>query len=350
MHMDTRIVEPALEPDLPIIDPHHHLWTEAHGARYMPDEFLADANDGHNVFATVFVECGTHYRESGPTLLRCVGETEFAERVAGHALRGVGPKLCAGIVAHADLMQGAEVVAVLEAHRAAAPERLRSIRRMTAWDEDPRLNFPALQASSGMLTDARFRAGFAELQKLGLIFDAWVYHTQLVELEALARAFPQTTIVLDHAGTPLGAGRFAGRKAEVHADWKAGILRLAACPNVVVKLGGLANMLSGPLEWLDSDDRPLSERMAASMRDRYLDAIDAFTPARCMFESNFPVDKRDLVSRAVEFVQATHCGIFCRRARPAVLPYCGTHVLARPFTCVLAELTEPRAWEATPFR
>jgi L-fuconolactonase len=300
MHTDTHIIEPIVEPELPIIDPHHHLWTETHGARYMPDEFLADANDGHNIVATVFVECGSHYREEGPSHLRCVGETEFAESMARNAAtRGIGPKLCAGIVAHADLMLGSEVAAVLEAHRAAAPGRLCGIRRMTAWDEDSRLNFPSVRASAGMMSDARFRAGFAELQRRGLVFDAWVYHTQLGELEALARAFPRTTIVLDHTGAPLATGRFADRAAEVDADWKAGMTRLAACPNVVVKLGGLANASCAPSDWLRSGAREMSERARAWARDHYLQAIDLFTPARCMFESNFPVEKDATSYRAL---------------------------------------------------
>jgi L-fuconolactonase len=256
--------------------------------------------DGHNIVATVFVECGSHYREHGPSHLRCVGETEFAESVARDAVKhGMGPKLCAGIVAHAELMQGAEVAAVLEAHRAAAPGRLRGMRRMTAWDADPRLNFPSVRASAGMMSDTRFRAGFAELQRRGLVFDAWVYHTQLGELEALAHAFPRTTTVLDHTGAPLATGRLADRRAEVDADWTAGMTRLAACPNVIVKLGGLANASCAPAEWLRSEDPAMSEPAAAWARDHYLQAIDLFTPARCMFESNFPVEKDATSYRAL---------------------------------------------------
>jgi len=293
--------EPILEPDLPIIDPHHHLWTETHGTRYMTEEFLADATDGHNIVATIFAECASHYREDGPEHLRCVGETEFADRIARESLgSNAGPKLCAGIVAKADLMLGgAKVAEILDAHRAASPTRFRGIRRMTAWDEDPQLNFPIVETRAGMMSDAQFRAGFAELQKRGLVFDAWLYHPQLGELEALARAFPQTTIVLDHIGTPLRMVRFAADKNAVFADWKAGIQRLAACPNIVVKLGGLGMAFCAP-DWVgSSNDRLLSERMAESTRNYYLSVIDLFTPTRCMFESNFPVDKESTTYRAV---------------------------------------------------
>ena len=222
--------EPILDAALPIIDPHHHLWTEAHGmGRYMEPELLADLGDGHN------------------------------------------------IVAHADLMLGADVAAVLEAHQSAAPKRFRGIRHMTAWDPDPTLNFEAVGAVRGIMENSRFRAGFTQLQRFGLTFDAWGYHTQLDEFEALARAFSDTTIVLDHTGTPLGVGRFAATRSAVFADWQRSMRKIALCPNVIVKLGGLGMHFCAP-QWVGDDERPLSERITASTRDYYLYAIDAFTP------------------------------------------------------------------------
>jgi predicted TIM-barrel fold metal-dependent hydrolase len=295
MHDD----DPILNASLPIIDPHHHLWTEASGmGRYMPAELLADARD-HNIVATVFIECGSHYREDGPPQFRCVGETDFANRVAeAHRLSNT-PRLCAGIVAHADLMLGAEVAALLEAHQAVSPTRLRGVRQCTAWDPDPQLVFPTLGTHQGMMNDARFRAGFAALARFGLRFDAWLYHAQLGELEALARAFADTTIVLDHVGTPLGVGRFADAQAAVFTEWQEAMRPLAACPNVIVKLGGLGMPFCAP-RWMGNNrGRALSESMADATRDYYLRAIDLFTPARCMFESNFPVDKAATSYRAL---------------------------------------------------
>jgi len=283
--------EAALEPDLPIVDPHHHLWDRA-GHRYLVDELLADIGSGHNIVATVHIECGSMYRADGPVALRSVGETEFANGIAAMSASGGygSTRVCAGIVGHADLSLGPAAGEVLDAHMAAAPARFRGIRHAAGWDESPAIRNSHSNPPRGLLGDAGFRAGFAGLAPRGLLFEAWLYHPQIGELTDLARAFPETTIVFDHFGGPLGIGPYAGRGADIFSAWKRDVAALAACPNVVAKLGGLAMKINGG-RWHKQVRPPSSEELATAHRDWYLTAIDIFGPERCMFESNFPVDK-----------------------------------------------------------
>ncbi len=283
--------EPALEPELPIIDPHHHLWDRP-GWRYLLDEFLADINQGHDIRATVFVQCRAMHRADGPEAMQPVGETEFVNGVAAMSESGLyGPtKICAGIVGHADLRLGDAVKPVLEAHIAAGGGRFRGIRHIATWDSDPILLNPAYTPPEDMLDSAGFRAGFAQLAPLDLSFDAWLFHPQIPKLAALARAFPGTRIVLDHVGGPAGIGQYAGKRDEVFAHWSKSIKDLAACPNVTVKLGGLG-MRVNAFNFEDADIAPSSEMLAAAWKPYIETCIAAFGTARCMFESNFPVDK-----------------------------------------------------------
>jgi L-fuconolactonase len=286
--LDRRLEE-ILEPDLPIVDPHHHLWDRP-GWRYLLDELLADLNSGHRIIATVFLQCRAMHRADGPEALRPVGETEFVNGVAAmSASGGYGPaRVCAGIVGHADLTLGAPVRDVLAAHIRAGGDRFRGIRHTNAWESSvPR---PSNAPRPGLLADPAFRAGFAELAPLGLSFDAWMYHPQIPELTDLARAFPDTAIVLNHVGGPLGIGAYAGRRDAMLADWGASIRELATCPNVCVKLGGLGMPLTG-LGFHERPEPPSSEELADASRPYFEACIDAFGPGRCMFESNFPVDK-----------------------------------------------------------
>lgn len=302
--------ETILEPDLPIIDPHHHLWdfTPLLGAmpetahpfgaivrlspRYLFDDLLADARSGHNVVGTVFVQCGAFYRADAPPELQPVGEVEFVNGVAAQSASGLyGPfRACAGIVGHADLTRGDAAARVLEALTAAGNGRFRGIRHIGAHDPDPGVLGPLAHAAAGLYAQPAFRAGFAHLSRLGLSFDAWVLEPQISEVTALARAFPDTPIVLDHVGTPLGLGSYAGRLPERFDAWRAAIRELAACPNVMVKLGGLAMPFPG-FPGLGPDARPASERLADLWRPYIETAIEAFGAERAMFESNFPVDR-----------------------------------------------------------
>ena len=283
--------EDVLDPGLPIVDPHHHIWRRP-ASVYMIDELLADLATGHNIVATVYVQCRSMYRQHGPTALAPVGETEFARGVgeAGPRGRHGDPVLCAGIVGHADLTLGDEARPVLEAHCQAGGGRFRGIRHITAWDPDPSLLTPGYPVSEGLMADSRFRAGFAHLAPLGLSFDAWIYHSQIPELASLARAFPDTTIVLDHCGSPLGIGPYAGRRDEIFPLWAAAIRALSECPNVVVKTGGLGMGLLG-FDFHRGALPPDSDRLAQVWKPYVETCIDAFGTERCMFESNFPVDK-----------------------------------------------------------
>jgi predicted TIM-barrel fold metal-dependent hydrolase len=287
----ARRSEPIIEPALPIVDPHHHLW-DRDGWRYMFDDLLADLNSGHNIIATVFVQARAFHRASGPEPLRPVGETEFVNGVAAMSASGQygAARVCAGIVGHADLRLGAAVEDVLHAHIRAGGGRFRGIRHITTWDADASVMNPSYQVPPGLLGDAKFREGFARLAPLDLSFDAWLFHPQIGELTALARAFPQTRIVLDHVGGPVAIGAYAGKRAEEFERWRPAIRDLATCPNVFVKLGGMGMRLNG-FGFHERADPPSSEALAAAWRPYVETCIGSFGAARCMFESNFPVDK-----------------------------------------------------------
>ena len=283
--------EPILEPELPIIDPHHHLWDRP-GWRYMLDDLLADTNSGHNIVATVFVEARSMHRGSGPVELRPVGETEFVNGVAAMSASGIygKTKVCAGIVGYADLTLGGRVEPVLVALVRAGGDRFRGIRNISTWDEDATLLNPAHNPTPGLLADKRFREGFSVLGRFGLSFDAWLFHPQIDELADLARAFPDTKIVLNHVGGPIGIGVYGGKQKEVFPRWEASIKALAVCQNVCIKIGGLG-MRVGGFGFHELAEPPSSETLAATWRPYVETCIEAFGSSRSMFESNFPVDK-----------------------------------------------------------
>ncbi|MGH7916390.1 MAG: amidohydrolase family protein [Candidatus Binataceae bacterium] len=281
--------EEIIEPELPIVDPHHHLWNRA-GNVYLFPELLADLSSGHNIRATVFEECGSMYRASGPEELRSLGETEFVTGVAAmSASGGFGPaRACAAMVGNVNLALGSRVESILQAHLAASGGRFHAIRFSTAWDADERVHKTVPRA--GMLAEPRFREGFQCLARFGLTFDAWVYHPQLGEVDALAAAFPDTPIVLNHFGSPILGGPNAARTAEVFAEWRAGMTMLARRGNVHVKLGALPVRRSTDRR---ADPSPLSsEEIATAWRPFVEVCIEQFGADRCMFESNFPVQKR----------------------------------------------------------
>jgi L-fuconolactonase len=289
----AQLQEDAIDPQRPICDPHHHLWDRAsHGERYLLDEFLADIASGHRVVSTVFVECAAMYRADGDEALRWVGETEFAQGVAAMAASGLygETRVCAGIVSRADLTLGSAVPRLLDAHIAASPNRFRGVRHAAAWDPHPEIGPSHTAPPPGLLGDAAFRRGFAELEARGLSFDAWLYYHQIPELTALARAFPNVTIVFDHFGGPLGIGPYAGKRAQIFAQWRRDVDQLAFCENVVAKLGGLLMDRNG---WgFENRVRPPdSIEIAETTRPWYEHAIERFGVRRCMFESNFPMDR-----------------------------------------------------------
>lgn len=285
-------VEEAIDPDLPIIDAHHHCYAvppKPIFPSYSIDELLNDkTGSGHNIIATVYVDSQISFRAGGPDHLRIVGGTDHAEQIAREGVRrgGRSAGVCAAIVGHAPLATGSRVREVLHAHQLASPDRFRGIRVRTAYDPDAPFNEDGYP---GMLGEDRFREGFAELAPLGLSFDAWLLHPQITELTDLARAFPQTTIILNHIASPIQIGRFADRPGEVFADWAAALADLAKCPNVFVKIGAL-NMSFTGLSFIGRDRPPTSLELAWKQREYVLRAIDLFGTDRSMFESNFPVD------------------------------------------------------------
>ena len=285
--------ETALEPALPIIDPHHHLWDTPQRGRYFLPELLADIGGGHNIVSTVFLECQSMFRDSGPEEMRPVGEVEFVNGTAAMSASGHygNTRVCEAIVGWADLMLGARVREVLEAEIGAGGGRFRGVRYGTSYDDSIVGKFVSRPIPPHRLLDPKFREGFAELGKLGLTFDSWHFHPQLPDLVDLARAFPGTTIILDHVGGVLGVGPYAGRSAEIMPRWRKSIADLAQCPNVNVKLGGLG-MTSFGFGFHFRDVPPSSPELAEAWKPYIETCIELFGPERCMFESNFPPDKQ----------------------------------------------------------
>lgn len=309
------MAEAILEPDLPIIDPHHHLWdlrpllaafpqpyhpfveTLTHSAYYTFDTLLADARGGqngggHNVVGTVYMECGAFYRAGADGPMKPVGEVEYVNGVAAQGASGLYGNFrpCAAIIGHADLTLGDGARPVLEALAQAGNGRFRGIRHQGAWDADANVLGPPFHAPPQLYLTDSFRTGFRALVEMGLTFDAWLLEPQLGDVLDLARAFPDQPICLDHCGTPLGTGSYHGKLHERFDVWRGMIRDLAACPNVTIKLGGLAMSFcglpeQGPMAGLSS------ETLAAMWRPYIETCIEAFGPDRAMFESNYPVDK-----------------------------------------------------------
>jgi predicted TIM-barrel fold metal-dependent hydrolase len=289
------LTEEVLESELPICDPHHHLWDHRHGAvqaRYLLDEILDDVAGGHNVVSTVFIECGAMFKADGPEAYRCIGETEFVNGIAAMSASSTYGKtrIAAGIVGTADLRLGDSVAGVLDAQIAAGGGRFRGIRRGAFWHQSPQIQNHRTNPPEHLLLRDDFRAGFRHLAPRKLSFEVWCAHTQIADATSLARDFPDTTIVLDHFGGPIGTGPYAGKADEVFAYWRTQIDELARYPNVVAKLGGL-NMEVNGFGWEHRSRPPTSVELADATR-RYFDhTVDRFGTDRCMFESNFPVDK-----------------------------------------------------------
>lgn len=303
------MAEEILEPDLPIIDPHHHLWdlrplisafpeprhdfisALIDNAYYGFDQLHTHLTSGHNIIGTVFMECGAFYRADASEEMKVVGEVEYVNGVAAQSASGLYGQLraCAAIVGHADLMRGDKVAPVLERLKAAAPDRFRGIRHQAAWDADSEVLGAPFHAPEGLYRDATFREGFAHLGKMGLTFDAWLLEPQLPDVIDLANAYPDQPICLDHCGTPLNIASYHGKLHERFDTWRDKIHELAKCENVVVKLGGLAMAFcglpdKGPAAGYNSED------LGAMWRPYIETCIEAFGPQRAMFESNYPVD------------------------------------------------------------
>jgi predicted TIM-barrel fold metal-dependent hydrolase len=288
--------EPTLEPEMPICDPHHHFWdfrTERIPyQRYLLHELIADIGSGHNVRSTVFVEARAMYRADGPAEMRPVGEVEFVQGLAAASASGLygESRAAAAIVGHANLNLGERVEPVLEALQAASPNRFRGIRHSVTWDPHPEIDGTSTYRTEEQLAREDFRAGARVLAGMGMSFEAWLYFSQLPELADFARAVPDLTIISNHIGGLLRVGPYGGRDDEVLATWQNGIAAVAACPNVHMKLGGIGMPRTG-FDWHEREQPIGSEELAESMAPFMNYCIEQFGPERCMFESNFPVDK-----------------------------------------------------------
>ena len=288
--------EPTLEPEIPICDPHHHFWDQRTARipyqRYLLHDLADDINSGHNVRSTVFVEARSMYRADGPEEMRPVGEVEFVQGLAAASASGLyGPgRAAAAIVGHANLNLGNRVEPVLEALQAASPNRFRGIRHSVTWDPNPAVENTAAHNMEGQLANDNFRAGARVLARMGFSLEGWLYFPQLPELADFAKAVPELTIVLNHIGGLLRDGPYANKDDEVLSTWRRGIADVAGCPNVYLKLGGIGMPRTG-FDWHLRSTPIGSEELAESMSPLLTYCIEQFGPDRCMFESNFPVDK-----------------------------------------------------------
>ncbi len=243
------IREEILESDIPIVDPHHHLWRRP-GLDYLLENLQNDTQSGHNIVKTVFVECSASYRDSGPEHLKPVGETEFVAEIAEKSKEQAKP-LISGIVAHADLTLG---------------------------------------SPAGLYENENFREGVRTLGRLGFTYESWHYHYQNKEFLEVASSAPETTIILDHFGTPLGVGPYENEREEIFEQWSRDVAEISALPNVYAKLGGLS-MPDNGFNWHLEDRPPTSDQLVEAQKRYYEHTIECFGPDRCMFESNFPVDR-----------------------------------------------------------
>lgn len=287
------VQEEIIDPERPIIDPHHHLWRRRRGADYLLDDLWEDTDSGHAIKKTVFIECHASYRRDGPEHLRPVGETEFVAEMARESRKGGADKAeIAAIIAYADLRLD-NLEEVLEAHAEAAEGLFRGIRQAGAYEGEEDYLFIKPRQPQGIYRDRDFQRGVARLGRRGLTYDTWHYHHQNRDFIKLAQAAPDTAIVLDHFGTPLGVGPYVGQREAIYRQWKKDIAAIAKCENVFAKLGGLA-MPDNGFNWNLQDRPPTSDEFVAAQKRYYLHALDCFGPERCMFESNFPVDKWSL--------------------------------------------------------
>lgn len=282
--------EDIIDPALPVIDSHHHIWDVPDRATYLTEDFLADVTSGHHVAASVYVQCNMGYRVDGPREMQPVGETEFAARCADDATRALGRRgICDGIVAHADLRLGDRVEPVLDAHATAGGDRFTGIRHLGMWDIDATALYPELDVTPDMYMSRAFRRGFAYLANRGLTFDAGAFHPQLPQVADLAREFEDTPIVVNHVGYPIGMGRFSGRHDEVREQLRVSYALLAERPNIVMKFGGFGSRPHN-IDFGVPRAQRTSQHLAAVLDPYFGLCLDAFGADRVMFETNYPVD------------------------------------------------------------
>ena len=279
-----------LHADLPIIDAHHHL-IGGSGHSYSIQDYLGDCTSGHLIKASVYIEVRQNYWKTGPLELRPVGETEFVaylKEVKDTDDGRIIPRLCSGIIGFAELERGDQVEEVLDAHIEAGKGKFRGIRRGVYWSSDPAVyNHVSIKPPPSLMSDENFKKGFSLLAPKKLSFDAVLFHPQLPELSNLAKAFPDTQIILNHVGFRLGVGGYLSNPQETFQAWRKGLQTVAKQPNVSVKIGGLGMDIWG-FEY--QSPQPSYAELAATWKPVVEMAIELFGIDRCIFESNFPVD------------------------------------------------------------
>ena len=293
----AQIKEEIINPELPIIDPHHHLWNGdnqlAGSFPYLIENLNEDTFSGHNIVGTIFMECAQGYYLDGEEKYKPVGETEFVINLIKDSEKLSKSTNIMGIIGFADLMLGHEVKDVLNTHLSKGEGLFRGIRHAAGWDKNNEIHNSHSNPIENIYHNKSFMKGAEELINLKLTFDAWHYHHQINDLSIFAKKYPELTIIHDHFGGPLGVGPYEGKKEEIFKKWKDDISLLSESKNVFAKLGGLAMPVNG---WnFHKQNKPASSDQIVDMHhEYYLHTINCFGVERCMFESNFPVDRRSV--------------------------------------------------------
>ncbi|MEE2914727.1 MAG: amidohydrolase family protein [Pseudomonadota bacterium] len=284
------VQEEILDPDRPIVDPHHHLWeTHSMWGVYTLEDLWNDTESGHNIQKTVFIDCHSNYLTNGPDHLKPIGETEYVALVAAESAETDNKATIAAIVSHANMQLGEGIEEVLAAHEEAGNGLFRGIRHAGPHDTSGTLRNPGSPRPCPY-SDEDFRTGVRTLGELGYTYDTWHFFMQNQDYLSLAMACPETTMILDHFGTPLGVGAYANQQEEIFAQWQKDVAAIAECPNVFAKLGGLA-MPDNGFGWHERERPPSSDEFVEAQKPYFMHMIECFGPERCMFESNYPVDK-----------------------------------------------------------
>ena len=292
--LDQHIEDP-ISPNIPIIDPHHHLWDVGFG-RYYIEELLEDINSsGHNILSTVYIMSSSNtkiYSKDGLEEFKPLKEIEFATSEGKRAdlIPNNKVKVNASIVGSVDLTYGNKLQPVLEKAVNISEGRLKGIRMLLASHIDPRISSGAVKSDLGLMLHPNFIEGAKCIQNANLSLDFWIYHTQLNEMEKIARSLPDLTIILNHIGGPIHLGEYEGKQAATHREWRSAMMRLSRIPNINVKLGGLGMAVNGA-KFHNNKFPPNSVQLSDVWKPWIYETIDMFGFDRCMFESNFPVDK-----------------------------------------------------------
>ena len=283
--------EEIIDAERPIIDPHHHLWPGEN--KYLLEDLWADTSSGHNIKHTVFIECTQEFLTSGPDHLKPIGETIFVKKIADEAKKVPSKSQISGIVSHVDMTLGEGINEVLDLHFLHGESLFKGIRRAGGWDPHENMRNSHHSPPKDMYLSDIFNKSLKILGEKGLVFEAWQYHHQINQVSILAREHPNLKIVLNHFSGPIGIGPYKDLRNEIFEQWKKDIDELVKNKNVYAKLGGLAMPING-YNFHKQSMPPSSDQIVEAQKNYYDYSIKSFGPERCMFESNFPVDKQSV--------------------------------------------------------